>query len=76
MPWKPGDAKAKTKKADTKKKQRQWSDIADSVLERTGDEGLAIREANGVAKREYRGKGETRHNAKGRTGKTRSWSGK
>jgi hypothetical protein len=48
MPWKPADAKAKTSKASTPKKQRQWSDVANSVLERTGDEGRAVRSANGV----------------------------
>jgi hypothetical protein len=51
MPWSPKDAKSKTKKADSPKKRRQWSKIADSVLARTGDEGLAIREANGVVKK-------------------------
>jgi hypothetical protein len=48
MPWKPGDAQAKTRKASTPKKQRQWSEVANSVLERTGDEGRAVRTANGV----------------------------
>jgi len=33
------------------KGKRQWTDVANSVLKRTGDEGLAIREANGVAKK-------------------------
>jgi hypothetical protein len=48
MPWKPSDAKRHDKKAATPKKQRQWSDVADSVLSRTGDEGRAVREANAV----------------------------
>jgi hypothetical protein len=48
MPWTPSDAKAKTHKADTPKKQRQWRDVANSALERTGDEATAIKEANAV----------------------------
>jgi hypothetical protein len=51
MPWKPSDAKASTHKASTPKKQRQWSEVANSVLERTGDEGRAKRTANGVVAR-------------------------
>jgi len=48
VPWLPGDASAKTHKADTPKKKRQWAHVADSALSRTGDEGLAVREANSV----------------------------
>jgi len=48
MPWKPGDAKQKTSKANTPKKKRQWAHVANSVLERTGNEGQAVREANGT----------------------------
>ena len=50
MPWTPKDAKRHDKKAASGKKSRQWSDVANSVLKRTGDEGLAVREANGVVK--------------------------
>lgn len=50
MPWKPTDAKRHNKKAKSGKKSRQWADVANSVLKRTGDEGLAVREANGVIK--------------------------
>jgi hypothetical protein len=46
MPWKPEDATRHTKKANTPKKRRQFSDVANSVLASTGDEGRAIREAN------------------------------
>jgi hypothetical protein len=60
MPWKPGDAPKHDKKADTPKQQRRWSDVANSVLKATGDEGRAVREANGVTMRQdiakYRGK--------------------
>lgn len=50
MSWKPQDARRHTKKASTPKKQRQWKEVANSVLARTGDEGRAVREANGVIK--------------------------
>lgn len=50
MPWTAAQARTKDKKA-TGKKGRQWAKIADSVLTRTGNEGLAIREASGVVKR-------------------------
>lgn len=46
MPWPPSDATRHTKKANTPKKKRQFSDVANSVLAKTGDEGRAIREAN------------------------------
>lgn len=51
MPWKPQDAKRHTKKIRGRKKARQWSHVANSMLKRTGDEGAAIRAANAVAKR-------------------------
>lgn len=50
MPWTAKDAAGKTKKAKSAKAKRQWKDVANSVLARTGDEGLAVREANGVVK--------------------------
>lgn len=51
MPWTPSEAKSKTKRARTPKQQRKWAFIADSVLAHTGNDALAIREANGVLKR-------------------------
>ena len=57
MPWSAKDALGKTKKARSAKGKRQWADVANSVLKRTGNEGRAVREANAVAKRMYgRGK--------------------
>lgn len=50
MPWTPKDSSRFTKKAKSPKAKRQWSDVADSVLAKTGNEGRAIREANAVAK--------------------------
>ena len=56
MPWKSGDAKKHTKKADTAAKRLQWARVANRVLSETGDEGRAIRIANAaVAKRGKRG---------------------
>lgn len=55
MPWTPSDAERKTHKADTPKKQRQWRDVANGVLAKTGDEGRAVREANGVVARKRKG---------------------
>lgn len=46
MPWKPGDASKHTKRATSAAKMRQWSTIANSVLEKTGDEAKAIKIAN------------------------------
>ena len=48
MPWTQDDATSHTKKATTDKAKREWAEIANQVLERTGDEGRAIREANAV----------------------------
>jgi hypothetical protein len=51
MPWSERDAASKTKKAKSPKRKRQWSHVANSVLKRTGDEGAAVRAANGVVKK-------------------------
>ena len=49
MPWTAADASRYTKKANTAKIKKRWAQVANSVLEKTGDEGKAIREANSVA---------------------------
>lgn len=55
MPWDKNSQVGKhTKKASSPKRKKQWRDIANSVLKRTGDDAEAIREANGVIKRESR----------------------
>lgn len=51
MPWSYSDALRHTHKATSGKAKRQWADVADSTLSRTGDEGQAIREANAVIAR-------------------------
>jgi hypothetical protein len=51
MPWKPGDARKKTRKANTPKKQRQWAHVAESARKRGMSEDAAIRMASGVVKK-------------------------
>ena len=52
MPWTADDGPARhTKKANTAKKRRQWAHVANGVLAKTGDDALAVREANGVIAR-------------------------
>jgi uncharacterized protein YdaT len=47
MPWSPSDGPSRhTKKANTPAKRKQWSDIANNVLKKSGDEGKAVRIAN------------------------------
>lgn len=60
MPWKPEDAKRHTRKANTPKKKRQWAHVSDSILERTGDEGRAIRGANAAVKKNRSKRGRMR----------------
>ena len=63
MPWTPKDATRHDKKANNPKKQRQWSAVANSVLARTGDDGMAVREANGVIRRREQARGDKVHAA-------------
>ena len=51
MPWNPSDAGRHTHKADTPAKRRQWSDVANDVLDRTGDDAKAVRAANAAVSR-------------------------
>jgi hypothetical protein len=53
MPWTADDAERHAKKADSPNRQRMWTEIANSVLAETGDEGRAIREANAAVARDY-----------------------
>ena len=52
MPWTPDDAERHTRKATTCLLQELWAKVANECLERTGDEGRAIREANAVVARQ------------------------
>ena len=56
MPWKPTDAARHDKKAKSGVAKRKWSDVANGVLEKTGDEGRAVREANSVIRKREIGK--------------------
>ncbi len=51
MPWTPNDAERHTRKATTRVLKELWAKVANESLERTGDEGRAIREANAVVAR-------------------------
>ncbi|HEY1504311.1 MAG TPA: hypothetical protein VGF92_08425 [Stellaceae bacterium] len=51
MPWVAGDAKRHTHKATTPALKELWAKVANDALDRTGDEGRAIREANAVVAR-------------------------
>lgn len=51
MPWLPGRKWKHSKKARTAKDSRQAAHVANSVLERTGDEGRAVAAANSVLKK-------------------------
>lgn len=55
MPWTPADAKGTTRKASSPVARRQWSEVANSVLARTGNEGRAVRSANAVIARRNNG---------------------
>lgn len=55
MPWTHRDAERHNKAANTEAKQRQWAEVANTVLKKYGDEGRAIRTANAaIAKRKKR----------------------
>jgi len=52
MPWTAEDAERHTHKATTLELRELWAKIANECLERTGNEGRAIREANAVIARQ------------------------
>jgi hypothetical protein len=55
MPWTPDDAEKHTHKATSPALKALWAKVANEALERTGDEGRAIREANAVIARQAGG---------------------
>jgi len=55
MPWSPNDAERHTHKATTGELKALWAKVANERLEKTGDEGRAIREANAVVARQAEG---------------------
>lgn len=56
MPWTSADASKKNSKIKTAKQKRQWAEIANSVLSRTGNDAQAIRQANGAIGRKLKRK--------------------
>lgn len=61
MPWTQSDAKRFSKKASgSSGGSKQWSDVANSVLSKIGDEGSAIKQANGVIARRVRKTGPSK----------------
>jgi hypothetical protein len=52
MPWTADDAERHTHKATTPELKELWAKIANESLERDGDEGRAIREANAAIARQ------------------------
>ncbi len=51
MPWTANDAERHTHKATTWELKELWAKVANEALERIGDEGRTIREANAVVAR-------------------------
>jgi len=57
MPWSPEEGPSKhTRKAKSLSAKRQWAAVANEVLSKSGDEGKAVRIANGVIKNRKKGK--------------------
>jgi len=52
MPWSANDAEKHTHKATTSDLKELWAKVANESLERNGDEGRAVREANAVVARQ------------------------
>jgi hypothetical protein len=52
MPWTQNDAEKHTHKATTNALKELWAKVANESLDRTGDEGRAIREASAVIARQ------------------------
>lgn len=50
MPWTVADALRHTKAAGSECAKERWAKTANAVLEKTGDEGRAIRIANAAVK--------------------------
>ena len=52
MPWTPDEAERHTHKATTTELKELWAKVANESLQRNGDDGRAIREANAVVARQ------------------------
>jgi hypothetical protein len=51
MPWTPAQAHKHNHGLKSSKQRRQWSEVANSILKRTGSDSRAIRGANSVVKK-------------------------
>lgn len=51
MPWTARDVSKHNKSVKSPKRRRQWRDVANSILKRTGSDSRAIRGANSVVKK-------------------------
>ncbi len=54
MPWTANDAESHTHKATISELKELWAKVASESLERNGDEGRAVPEANAVVARHSR----------------------
>jgi hypothetical protein len=50
MPWSSKSAKSHTHAAKSPAAKKQWSETANAVLKKSGDEGKAVRIANAAVK--------------------------
>ena len=51
MPWSIKDVSRHNRGVKSPKRKRQWAAMANAVLEKTGDDGRAIRIANSAVKK-------------------------
>ena len=54
MPWTPKEAVKHNRSVKSSKRKRQWSKVANAILEKTGDDARAIRGANSAVKKAKR----------------------
>jgi len=54
MPWNSRDVSKHNRSVKSPKRKKQWKDVANSILSRTGDEGRAIRGANSAVAKSKR----------------------
>jgi hypothetical protein len=59
MPWTADDAERSTRSANTPRRKRLWSHVANKMLAEHGDEGAAKRAANAAVRRDHRNKPRT-----------------
>lgn len=52
MPWAQSDVSRHNKSVKSPKRKRQWRDVANAILARTGNDARAIRGANAVVRKD------------------------